>query len=433
MKRKMFLAVVLLSLSLAGFSQTNSEMTKLITAYSGNITFYGVINDVEFKQVMEKKKWISFIDGVYLDTVRFVALIYPLIFQNKVYFNADIDKQRVSRDPDLQKIVYSLADGSLTPFDDVFDYGVGMVSYTYDDRKLQVYLHDPTTGKETLFGDLESVANIDILEDGTKIIDDFFRDIFFLDKDRLYVTTCKPVEYAGDGCDGTRHFLVYGQNKLVDVTAEVCPKYDPEVGEELDDNYYSRMYFISRDKKYVKDLCHTEIYNRNTKQKVFRGYKSRIFNNEFKYIGEALPTVGLSTHICGFNIKNDQLLYYYMFTKLNTIDSTQKVNGEYTYKSVIIPYNFNPVLDLVMYKAYNNEKLNLEDIRGLEKYELDILRNLIFAKYNYAFSSEFYQAYFNLYEFYGEKEKKKSRVKDVSHLLTEIDKLNIEFIMGQGK
>jgi len=72
--------------------------------------------------------------------------------------------------------------------------------------------------------------------------------------------------------------------------------------------------------------------------------------------------------------------------------------------------------------------LKKEDLKGFGKYELGILRNLIFAKYNYAFSSEFYQAYFNLYEFYGNKEAQKSRVKDVNNKLTETDKANIKLI-----
>jgi hypothetical protein len=81
-----------------------------------------------------------------------------------------------------------------------------------------------------------------------------------------------------------------------------------------------------------------------------------------------------------------------------------------------------------MYKAYNDTALSQQDIEGLGKYELGILRNLIFAKHNFSFESEFYQAYFNLYCFYNTKEMRSTRSKDVNSNLSEADKANIQLI-----
>ena len=86
-----------------------------------------------------------------------------------------------------------------------------------------------------------------------------------------------------------------------------------------------------------------------------------------------------------------------------------------------------------MYKAHQNERLTKDDIKGLDLYSLGILRNSIFAKYNYAFNSEFYQAYFNLFAFYNHYEKKGKRTKNVDDKLTETDKANVAFILNAEK
>ncbi|MCB9002687.1 MAG: YARHG domain-containing protein, partial [Bacteroidales bacterium] len=90
-----------------------------------------------------------------------------------------------------------------------------------------------------------------------------------------------------------------------------------------------------------------------------------------------------------------------------------------------------PKLDIAMYKAYNDTLLTNDEVAGFGKYELGILRNLIFAKHNYDFSTEFYQAYFNLYAFYNNEEMRKTRTKDVNGKLTETDKANLKLIKEQ--
>jgi hypothetical protein len=53
---------------------------------------------------------------------------------------------------------------------------------------------------------------------------------------------------------------------------------------------------------------------------------------------------------------------------------------------------------------------------------------MVFAKHNYAFKDKFLQAYFNLYSFYSGNHDK-NRLTDVSHLLTSVDKKNLELII----
>jgi hypothetical protein len=128
----------------------------------------------------------------------------------------------------------------------------------------------------------------------------------------------------------------------------------------------------------------------------------------------------VTNRIAGINKQKGKIVNYFMYSYLDNDDK----------KQVIVPYVFSPHLDTLMYNVYHNKILRKEELKDFKKYELGILRNLIFAKYNYAFSSEFYQAYFNLYEFYNDNDRKlrKSRVKNVDSLLTEVDKANIKLL-----
>jgi hypothetical protein len=120
----------------------------------------------------------------------------------------------------------------------------------------------------------------------------------------------------------------------------------------------------------------------------------------------------------GINQQQGKIVNYFMSSYLDEDDNNK----------VIVPYVFDLHLDTLMYNVYYGKMLTKEEVQGFGKYELGILRNLIFAKYNYAFTSEFYQAYFNLYEFYGNDRKRKTRVTNITSLLTETDKTNIKLI-----
>lgn len=130
--------------------------------------------------------------------------------------------------------------------------------------------------------------------------------------------------------------------------------------------------------------------------------------------------------VYGMNIANQKIQCYYLSTTLNDADYNVKPIKKGT--KVIIPYKFNPQLDIQMYRAYNDTLLSEADIEGLGKYELGILRNLLFAKHNYAFKSEFYQAYFNMYKFYNSQKMETTRKANVDNELTANDKANIALI-----
>jgi hypothetical protein len=101
--------------------------------------------------------------------------------------------------------------------------------------------------------------------------------------------------------------------------------------------------------------------------------------------------------------------------------------------NVIVPYKFSIAQELAMLKVYYDSLLTQKEVSSFGKYELSVLRNLIFAKHNYKFESEFWQAYFNLFEFCRSDEKRKSRNREVEKLFTGVDRKNLELIKKAEK
>ena len=178
---------------------------------------------------------------------------------------------------------------------------------------------------------------------------------------------------------------------------------------------YSSVIMVSSDKKYIKTYDikvggenHTVLRDDNLK-----------FLSEVLHIGSDDIYAFSTISQIGINLQKGKIENYFLKSELN--------NGT----EVIIPYKFIPRLDIAMYKAYNDTLLTNDEIVDFDQYEFGILRNLIFAKHNYDFSTEFYQAYFNLYAFYNDPEMRKSRTKDVNGKLTESDKANLKLIKEQ--
>jgi hypothetical protein len=93
----------------------------------------------------------------------------------------------------------------------------------------------------------------------------------------------------------------------------------------------------------------------------------------------------------------------------------------------------NKDFEKITYQLFKGHAVTKRELNNFNSDQLNILKNLIFAKYNYAFEGEFYQAYFNLYAFYNEPDKLKSRTKEVNHLLTDADKENLKIINKELK
>lgn len=128
------------------------------------------------------------------------------------------------------------------------------------------------------------------------------------------------------------------------------------------------------------------------------------------------PTIKKFLYKPNYNYQNDKRESLMAHTVLD--------NG----KKVFVPYKFTLPLERSFYRIFNDQEILKEDLNQFGEYELSILKNFIFAKHNYGFNSEFYQAYFNLFKFYNDEKERNSRAKDVNSLLTQGDKHNLNII-----
>ena len=58
-------------------------------------------------------------------------------------------------------------------------------------------------------------------------------------------------------------------------------------------------------------------------------------------------------------------------------------------------------LEKTLYAVYHNQALTYSDLESLSKQQLQLAKNMIFARHNYQFKNPYYQAFFNLFDFYN--------------------------------
>jgi len=371
---------------------------------------YNLINNIEIKSVnikkksyKEKGKYKIYINNEMID-IEARILNLPLIFDNYIFLNLTFLEET-----SLKTKIYFLKNEKLEFYSDAkeIDYDNSLKKvYKIKDDYLKIYLYNPITKDEKLYCDFSDVIKKwDLSDEGEKFPLESIGKVYFINAQTAYVELC--YSDISPECEETRYFLVNKNGEKKEITSKVGYAYNKKI-----EKFYSEISFISNG--YIRELLKMAIIENKT-------YKwiriNRLFDDNFNYISELLY---FEPKIIGLNAKNGIVQYYYL-------ESTTKDN------EVFIPYKFLPKLDIAMYKVYNNNLLTDEDMKGFGKYELGILRNLIFAKHNYAFDSEFYQAYFNLYEFYNNENMKSSRTKDINNKLTEMDKKNLEIIKNKEK
>jgi len=190
---------------------------------------------------------------------------------------------------------------------------------------------------------------------------------------------------------------------------------------------YCYEYLVERNGE-AREIKLTDVFLNDNITSFFAYDDHYLFSRFHLYDYELTPkkqTLSLDDCRLGINYSNGNVQYYYMESN---IDIAPDISPKTRKIKVIVPYKFNSQLEIQMYRAYNDTLLLEADIEGLGKYELGILRNLLFAKHNYAFKSEFYQAYFNMYEFYNSQKMRTTRKSNVNNELTANDKANIALI-----
>jgi hypothetical protein len=131
------------------------------------------------------------------------------------------------------------------------------------------------------------------------------------------------------------------------------------------------------------------------------------------------------TNIYGFVFSNNEIKQLIVYSILDSKDNKKDNIG------VLIPFTPDPFKEKAMYGIYENKELTISDLEQFDAFDLRLLRNMVFAKHNYAFKDKFLQAYFNLYSFY--RRNYNNRLTDVNDLLTLEDKKNLELIQKISK
>ena len=161
-------------------------------------------------------------------------------------------------------------------------------------------------------------------------------------------------------------------------------------------------------------------------------------NTYFRDVTEQYYNIGLFWVDEKFNVIQPTLLpYYASFASYNLNTAAMQ---SFCYRSSYIerkPLNnyvwlackFSLPFDKALYDIYHNTLLEKTVIETFDEWELNKLRNMIFAKHGYQFKSEYLQAFFNLFDFYSDL----TKTDDVSALLTPADKKNLALIQQVSK
>lgn len=151
------------------------------------------------------------------------------------------------------------------------------------------------------------------------------------------------------------------------------------------------------------------VYSDKKNSQIYFTSKGYVFDSKITPSGQVLVKSGAhligSSHVAGKRT-------VFFIGRLE--DGTKKI--------IETPTSFE--LEQLLYKVFEDVEVDI-DYNEISKFELGIIKNMIFAKHNYAFDNPYYQAYFNLFSFYNTDEMRKARTKDVNNKLSEADKANL--------
>ena len=146
--------------------------------------------------------------------------------------------------------------------------------------------------------------------------------------------------------------------------------------------------------------------------------REHILTSNFEIYSKCLPQQHFD--IYGLVIAKGEIKQLIFMSRLDSEDGINERDR------VLIPFIPDPFKEKTMYEIYENIELKAQDLKRFDAFDLRLLHNMIFAKHNYAFKDTFLQAYFNLYNFYNYNA---NRLTDVNHLLTPVDRKNLELIL----
>ncbi|MDR2065463.1 MAG: YARHG domain-containing protein [Prevotellaceae bacterium] len=196
-----------------------------------------------------------------------------------------------------------------------------------------------------------------------------------------------------------------------------------EAGDIVDFSVYDY-----HNKKMIYPVQQLDTIAENTKSRVKYYYKDithKYYSIGLYWINSTLniiqPTLlPANNSYSSNNLSKIHDIYYY---RRSYIDRNPLNN------SVWVICKFTLAFDKALYDIYHNTLLEKIAIENFDEWELDKLKNMIFAKHGYQFQSEYLQAFYNLFDFYNHI----TKTNDVNALLTPEDKKNLELIKQLSK
>jgi len=424
MRKVMFISLVILWGTINAQKQVPLDTIIEVGSNKGKFIFFNQFDSIQvYCQKGDTRKQDGPYTVIQKDTVSNKWLGSPMYFKNIILFETYTDDNKRKK-----LVYYSLKSKSFHDFGFQYEHsrnGKYQMDLSYsklytkasNENGIKLFLIDPISKEKKLFADFSKYNQFrhEGYYDG-KTNFAGIQDVYFFNKKKAYVKLGYNEHGAGYG--NFKYFIAQNGNKQ-EITSKLLPDEIKDTWKPIKNSIIN---FVSTDQNFIRE----SFENKDL-------HIARVLNKNFDVIGNALFMGSITKYgnkiykrsrggvMYGINLQHDIIRFYFLKSLTNKD------------KSVIIPYKFIPELDLAMYKAHQNEKLTKDDIKGLDLYALGILRNSIFAKYNYAFNSEFYQAYFNLFAFYNHSEKKGKRTKNINDKLTDTDKANVALILNAEK
>ena len=309
---------------------------------------------------------------------------YQLDYLNKVYriFSLDLDKGEANK---------LLESNSFIPR-----------SFHFGNNKLNQILELAEDGETLLFADLSPYLDyIEPYKANEKIW-----KVYELSKEKILCESCA----WGGGCTLYRYFILK-KNSVEEINFDQLRQpYNNQFEPQYED-FRVNLYFSHYDYDFLMAAIDYGTLPDQTDLIFSKDLKDTIY----------IIKKHQSWEIMGENIQQGKNQRFYLRSKL---DNQEKV---------IVSYKVDKLFEEVAYQVFKGHTISKGQLENFNKDQLAILKNLVFAKHNYAFNSAFYQAYFNLFAFYDDDKKRARRIKNMNGLLSKVDTKNLEVIQQAQK
>ena len=374
------------------------------------------VNELKNGVYLNEDYHVVYRDTIVIDTIDFFIIKTFYEPNSDSLFFLDSDFKVLYFDTRLEKLKYS---GVEIPTRNI----VGLLNnqfLIYEEKtnlKRQVYFLNTEVTFSTIHhftGEKTKVYSFDDLFDMYDVV---VKTEYYPYSKKVRVFTGRdPGQGAGYGLP-YKVFTVDLMNSKSDIT-EFINSFENEnihrnKGYYIGDSYFFDITHNYKFLKYFKE-------DHSTPDDIERYYE--IIDNEFNNIQS--PFLLKSHDTKGVVYKAGTLDAYWLSSSLDT----KIAPWSNKYKNVVITYAPDIQIEAALYHVTHNILLDKESLKSMRPENLLVLKNMVYAKHNYAFDTPYYQAFFNLFEFYNDEQKRDRRTKNINDLLTQTDLQNLEVI-----